>query len=108
MTFNEILRSLIEDRDLTQKQVAKDLNIAPSTLGGYVQGTSEPDFETLKMFARYFNVTTDFLLNYSSGITSGHNEDKLLQIFRSLPTRSQELYIDIGLVFTKNEPDIIK
>ena len=56
MDFGVILRELIEERDLTQKQVAHDLNIAPSTMGGYVQGTSEPDFNTLKRLARYFNL----------------------------------------------------
>ena len=63
MNFSYKLRSLIEERNLTQKQVAIDLNIAPSTMGGYVQGSSEPDFETLKRLANYFDVSTDYLLN---------------------------------------------
>ncbi|MBQ5591779.1 MAG: helix-turn-helix transcriptional regulator [Clostridia bacterium] len=103
MTFNEILRSLIEDLDLTQKQVAKDLSIAPSTLGGYVQGTSEPDFETLKMFADYFNVSTDFLLNHDAINLKNNNDDKILQLFRSLSPQNQELYIEIGKVMMKNQ-----
>ena len=61
LNFSNKLRSLIEERNLTQKQVAKDLNIAPSTMGGYVQGSSEPDFDTLRKLAKYFNVTTDYL-----------------------------------------------
>lgn len=105
MTFNEILRSLIEDRDLTQKQVAKELNIAPSTLGGYAQGTSEPDFETLKMFARYFNVSTDFLLNFSTGNTNGFNEEKLLQLYRTLSPQNQKLYLEIGKAFAESESE---
>ena len=105
MTFNEILRSLIEDRDLTQKQVAKELNIAPSTLGGYAQGTSEPDFETLKMFARYFNVSTDFLLNFSTGNTNGFNEEKLLQLYRALSPQNQKLYLEIGKAFAESESE---
>lgn len=48
MKFSDKLRFLIEERNLTQKQVAQDLNIAPSTMGGYVQGMSQPDFDTLK------------------------------------------------------------
>ena len=45
MAFSEILRTLIDERDLTQKQLAQDLHIPVSTLGGYVQGTSEPDVQ---------------------------------------------------------------
>lgn len=48
MNFSEKLRLLIDEENITQKQFANDLNIAPSTIGGYVQGISEPDFETLK------------------------------------------------------------
>lgn len=49
MLFHEILRLLIEERGSTQKQTAKDLHIPVSTMGGYVQGTSEPDFATLNL-----------------------------------------------------------
>ena len=40
MNFGDILRSLLEERDITQKKLALDLNIAPSTIGGYVQNSS--------------------------------------------------------------------
>lgn len=35
--FCDTLRTLIDERGLTQKQLAKDLEIPVSTLGGYVQ-----------------------------------------------------------------------
>ena len=44
MSFGDNLRTLIEERNLTQKELAKQLNIAPSTMGSYVQNTREPDF----------------------------------------------------------------
>ena len=54
MKFGDILRELLEENELTQKQLAQDLNIAPSTLGNYIRNIREPDFETLKIFATYF------------------------------------------------------
>ena len=42
MSFGENLRSLIEERNMTQKELAMQLNIAPSTMGSYVQNTREP------------------------------------------------------------------
>lgn len=42
MSFGDNLRALIEERDITQKELAKKLNIAPSTLGSYVQNVREP------------------------------------------------------------------
>ena len=93
MNFSYKLRSLIEERNLTQKQVANDLNIAPSTMGGYVQGISEPDFATLKRLAIYFEVTTDYLLNMHTNKTNNFLEDELLRVFRSMTSEQQSLYI---------------
>lgn len=101
MKFSDKLRLLIEERNLTQKRVANDLNIAPSTMGGYVQGSSEPDFETLKRLAQYFDVTTDYLLNAHSDKSESFLEDELLRVFRSMTDEQQRLYLEQGKVFLK-------
>lgn len=99
MNFGDTLRELIEERDTTQKQVATDLNIAPSTIGGYVQNTSEPDFNTLKLIARYFNVTTDYLLDFHVEKMTSRQEDDILRIVRSLTEEQRELYLEQGKAF---------
>lgn len=101
LNFSNKLRNLIEERNLTQKRVANDLNIAPSTIGGYVQGSSEPDFETLKRLAEYFNVSADYLLSIKSNKCSSRNEDEILRVFRSLTTQQQDIYIEQGKVFIR-------
>lgn len=101
MSFCNKLRALIEERNLTQKQVANDLNIAPSTMGGYVQGSSEPDFETLKRLATYFDVTTDYLLSVHSNKSNNVLEDELLRVFRSMTVGQQGLFIEQGKVFVR-------
>ncbi|MGN0459242.1 MAG: helix-turn-helix domain-containing protein [Eubacterium sp.] len=101
MNFSDKLRCLIEERGLTQKRVANDLNIAPSTMGGYVQGSSEPDFETLKRLAYYFDVSTDYLLNVKSSNCNSFSEDELLRVFRSMTSEQQKLYIEQGKVFVR-------
>ena len=101
MNFSDKLRCLIEERNLTQKRVANDLNIAPSTIGGYVQGSSEPDFETLKILADYFDVSTDYLLSVKTGNVNNLLEDELLRVFRSMTTEQQSLFIEQGKVFVK-------
>ncbi len=101
MTFSNRLRMLIEERNITQKQLACDLQIPVSTLGGYVQGTSEPDFQTLVLLSKYFNVTTDYFLDCrASGIKSS-NENELLRIYRSLPSDQQKLYLEMGKSFIR-------
>lgn len=101
MKFGDILRSLINDRNITQKQLAFDLNIAPSTLGNYIQDSREPDFQTLKDIANYFNVTVDYLIDNRSPYTKSRNEEELLRIYRSLSPEQQDLYLEQGKVFLK-------
>lgn len=101
MSFGENLRRLIEERDLTQKEVALALNIAPSTLGSYVQNTREPDFATLKSIAKFFHVSVDFLLDHHTGKTASYQEEDLLRIFRSLSPEQRELCLEQSRVFVR-------
>lgn len=107
LNFCDKLRLLIEERNITQKQVATDLNIAPSTMGGYVQGSSEPDFETLKTIAEYFDVSTDYLLNVHEKKTDDTLEDELLRVFRSMSAEYKKIFVEQGKVFARsNTKDI--
>ena len=109
MKFGEILRELLEDNDITQKQLATDLNIAATTIGNYIRGMREPDFEILKLFAAYFNVTTDYLLDFQSGIEKDHSEEELLRLYRSLPTDKKELLLEQGKLLVRlNLKDDVK
>jgi len=109
MKFGDELRALLEERDITQKQLANDLNIAASTIGGYVQNSSEPDFETLKRLAKYFDVSTDFLLDFRAGNAATHQEDDLLRIFRSLSAEQRDICIEQCKVFVRsNQKEKVK
>lgn len=101
MAFSEKLRMLIEEQELTQKELAIALKIPASTLGGYVQGTSEPDFDTLKLFVHYFNVSSDYLLDIPTSDVQSSIESELLRIFRSLSSEQQEIYLEQGKVFSR-------
>lgn len=101
MEFSDKLRLLIEEKNITQKQLAADLQIPVSTLGGYVQGTSEPDFETLKMISKYFEVTPNYLLDYHTNNIKNSKEEDILRIFRSLSEDQQDLYLEQGKAFLR-------
>ena len=60
--FGKRLKELRIIANMKQKDVAKLLNVSPSTIGMYEQGRRDPDTETVIFIANYFGVTTDFLL----------------------------------------------
>ncbi len=37
MRFGDVLRQLLVDNNITQKQLGQQLNIAPTTIGNYVR-----------------------------------------------------------------------
>ncbi len=101
MVFSEILRNLIEEKGITQKQLALDIEIPVSTVGGYFQGTSEPDFDTLKLIAKYFNVSTDYLLSFQSLPAKTEEENDILRVYRSLTAEQKKIFLNQGKVFLK-------
>ena len=101
MSFGENLRTLIEERDMKQKDVAASLNIAPSTLGSYLQGVREPDFAILKSIANFFQVSTDYLLDNRPVKAASPLENELLRIFRSLSPGQQRICVEQCRVFLK-------
>ena len=56
------LRELRAEKGLRQKDVASDLGISTTCYAGYEQSYHEPDLKTLCKIARYFGVSTDYLL----------------------------------------------
>lgn len=56
------LKKLREEAGLTQEEVAKNLNITASGYGYYEQGRRDPDTDTLRKLAEFYNVSVDYLL----------------------------------------------
>lgn len=98
MKFGNILRELIEQNNLTQKQLGQDLNIAPSTIGNYVRNIREPDHSTLIEIAKYFDVSTDYLLGYSPKDKLNHDEEALIITYRKLAKDYQQILYKESLV----------
>lgn len=108
MSIGERLESLLEDWDLTQKQLAQDLHIEASTLNGYIKGKRCPDYDTLICMAEYFDVSTDYLL----GLTNTRRrpeepanvrESELVGIYRDMLPENQDLLYEQAHFFYKRD-----
>lgn len=63
--FKERLKELRLEKELSQIQLAKHLNISQRSVSNWETGVRQPDFETLEKLAKFFAVTTDYLLGIS-------------------------------------------
>ena len=66
MKFNERLRALREDKDINQTELAKAVGSGQKSISFFETGRYEPSIEIILKMAKYFNVSTDYLLGASN------------------------------------------
>ncbi|MCX7746594.1 MAG: helix-turn-helix domain-containing protein [Clostridia bacterium] len=60
--IGEKLKELRKEKKITQKDVYDFLKIDQTTYSKYENNKNEPDLDTVKKLADFFNVSTDYLL----------------------------------------------
>lgn len=105
MDIGRQLRNLLDQERISQKELAKALNISDSTLSGYVKNRRQPDAKTVIRIASYFHTTTDYIYGLTSvrdPITIPYNAEErhLVNIYRAIPEDKRPLYIETGRVFS--------
>jgi len=64
--MNEITRkriyNLMEERNVKQMALALEIGVTQATLSRNINGIHEPKAEVIEKIAKYFNVSTDYLL----------------------------------------------
>ena len=65
------LKQIREEKGLSQNELAKKINMTQQRISSYENGIREPDIETLKILADFFDVSIDYLL----GKTDKRNND---------------------------------
>lgn len=71
VNMGEKLKSLRNEKKLTQKQVADQIGLAISAVSSYESGTRYPSYDVLVKLASIFHVSTDYLI----GMTDTRNVD---------------------------------
>lgn len=66
------IRSLREDRDITQKQMAEYLHCSQQVYSNYELGQRDIPTDVLIKLSDFYNVSTDFIL----GLTNNPNRNK--------------------------------
>lgn len=56
------ITNLRKKQGMSQSQLAKELNVSPSTIGMYEQGRRVPELKILLAMAKLFNVSLDYLV----------------------------------------------
>lgn len=99
---------------LTQKEVAKALNVTAATYSRYENGLIQPDPEMLKRIATLMNTTVDFLLGVQvqKDLSVDHittekpavrsDDEKLLGVYHSLDDQSKTQLMSVAYLLAAN------
>ncbi len=68
MKFNENLKALREDKDLTQTEIGKILNMSQRKISYLETGTSEPTTDEIVEICKFFRVSADYMLGLTNEI----------------------------------------
>lgn len=81
--FSESLLELMEERNLSVKDLAKEVGIKSSNIYYYLRAERLPSVESIVALANYFACSTDFLL--------GLTEENRTETYKSCPPFSERL-----------------
>ena len=62
MYIGDRLKQLRVEYGILQKKLAEQLNLSQQTISLYESNKRQPDYDTLKQIAEFFNVSTDYIL----------------------------------------------
>ena len=107
------LKTLREERNLSQLDVAKGIDTSQRNIGRWESGSNEPSSGFVVKLANFFNCTADYLLGREDDfgfITSAsnselsHQEERLIQIYRTLSDRDKKMVDNIFNSFVSDVP----
>lgn len=61
--FHEKLKHLREHQELSQKEVCRRIGLPCSTYSRYEGGDTQPNLAALRLLAKFFDVSVDYLLD---------------------------------------------
>jgi len=117
-TFGKRLKEARTKKGLTQKNVAASTGLVRATLANWEIGRAEPDLESIKILADFYNVPIDYLLGRTDNmeelekdiesVISGHPE--LMGIWLEIKNREdlQSLFREVKPMTPENVKKIIR
>ena len=67
--FPQRLRELLVEKGITQQALALEIGRTRQTVSLYCDGSAKPDWETIACIAKYFGVSSDYLLGLTDTVT---------------------------------------
>ncbi len=72
--FSIRLKELRKNKGISQRELARKVKVSSAMVSDYEAGKRSPTIEVLEKFARFFGVSTDYLLGLTDNPSPKHEE----------------------------------
>ena len=102
--FSRNLSRCIKRTDKTQRELAKAIGVHPATICDWLSGRTYPRMDKLQLIADFFGISKSELVedNYVAKETVSGKEQKLLNLFHTVPEEHRDGLLDLIEVYAKN------
>lgn len=107
MNFASRLKELREENNLERDDLANKFNLSYSAIAKYETGIRTPDDDTKKAFAKYFNVSLDYLMG-ASNTRNPYNDEPTLPESFSTPEEAIKFLLEQNVIMGFGGFDIDK
>lgn len=63
-TVSELIELSLQEKNMSQKQLASEIRVSPSRINDYVAGRSEPTLKIARLLCRVLDITPAAMLQY--------------------------------------------
>lgn len=110
MTLANRIKDARSAKHYTQKDLARLINVKPTTVSGWELGRNEPSIDTLKNIANKLDVSFDYL----AGVSDKEKDSKLtwadlgMPYGGEVPEELKQTYADLAESYFKRHPEAMK
>lgn len=72
--YQQRIRGLREDKDMTQAEVAQILGTTKNQVGKYERGEQDMNIRHIITLCKYYHVSADYILGLPAGLPYGHSK----------------------------------
>lgn len=105
--FSKNLKRIMEERQVSRKDIAEVLGISYFTVTDWVTGKKFPRMDKVELLANYFGILKSDLIEERNSseslrtISITEDEQKLLDLFRRVPENQQQMVLQMISVALK-------
>lgn len=110
MNLGERIQTLLDEKQITQRELAEKLHVTPNTINGYIKNRRIPDCATLVQIAQNLDTSSDYLLGNTTcrslpWLEISPIEDILLTNYRGLDDHHKQVLVNISACLYNNGHD---